>query len=706
MLKNGILDVFARLVIVVFITMTFSNVVVLEPKIDRFFFFAADDPASIEAGKVDKLFSEQNQVVVSARTSNISSAHYYQNIKKLSNEILKINGVKQVQSLSHGPKNYKDASQSPVWSSFLLDKEKHSSLIVINLKESQDEKKVVPLIEKKVIAAKQKDFILQMSGMPYMVEKIRVHLLDDMKIFSSSAIAIFGLLLLVIFGSFRILLGTMATCATAIMGTLIAMTYFDISLGILTANLSTIVFILTQSHIIFLTSNWQRLGSDHSQSGRELAMQAIKRTFNPSFWCMITTLLGFLSLILVPAKPLKDLGLGGAIGTVTAILAAYIIYPAFLNWTKRPQKRTQAKKQNKIIQWLSEHKFRSVAFIAIFIAVILGQGIYKLDVDPGLHEYFAKDTELRKGLEDIDRSGGSSILSFVVSNKSGAKLNDKASYKRMWQLQKDLNKHPAVGSNVSLAHLIAESDRHPLSFFVPIHKRLNMMASAKFDHVANGFISKNHKQGHFIMRMIESKGDFDRGQVITELKAIANKQGFNVDLIGGVYYLQEELSSLIQASIIKGISMLLLLFLIIAYIVSRSIVMSISMVLGLSLIPLSVLGLVGSQAMPLDIFATPAVNVCIGIAVDTMIHLAIAVRLHAKQAQVMWQDWVAAREEQFGAILISTGIVASGFSIFLLSYFPPTYRFGIQVVIGTLCAAIVALIVFPAMCSTNCKKEV
>ena len=45
---------------------------------------------------------------------------------------------------------------------------------------------------------------------------------------------------------------------------------------------------------------------------------------------------------------------------------------------------------------------------------------------------------------------------------------------------------------------------------------------------------------------------------------------------------------------------------------------------------------------------------------------------------------MAAREEQWRGIVYSDVIIAAGFAIFTLSDFPPTQRFGLVVVAGTL----------------------
>jgi len=55
--------------------------------------------------------------------------------------------------------------------------------------------------------------------------------------------------------------------------------------------------------------------------------EAIRITFSSSFWCMLTALLGFFSLLCVPAQPLKELGVSGIVGSLVALSVAYGIYP-------------------------------------------------------------------------------------------------------------------------------------------------------------------------------------------------------------------------------------------------------------------------------------------------------------------------------------------------------------------------------------------
>ena len=79
-----------------------------------------------------------------------------------------------------------------------------------------------------------------------------------------------------------------------------------------------------------------------------------------------------------------------------------------------------------------------------------------------------------------------------------------------------------------------------------------------------------------------------------------------------------------------------------------------------------------------------------------MIHFGAAWR----RARERGEDVRAAQREQAPGIVAFFVVVAAGFSIFLLSNFPPTQRFGLAVVIGTAIAAVMALWIFPGLLAT------
>jgi predicted RND superfamily exporter protein len=396
--------------------------------------------------------------------------------------------------------------------------------------------------------------------------------------------------------------------------------------------------------------------------------------------------------LIVQAKPLRELGFGGVLGSVVALLCAYLMYPPFLHWS--------VPHTSKLMKTEPSRAFWSRRFVPLSIAVILvgaglGFGLRRVNTDPSLFEYFKPHDELRDGLEYVDRHGGSSPLMLVVAATDRSKLNTGDANKKMWTLQEALEKYPDVGTVISLPTLLSEGERRPLSFLVSHETLLRKMEEPKYSRVAKSFVNPDRTQAVFLIRMIEGHRDKDRLSVVNDIRAVARKNGFTPALVGGIYYLQGRLGTLVASSLVTGLFWLNVLFIGVAWTVARSVRTALAMIVSLSLVPLCMLGGIGWLGVPMDVISAPATNVCIGIAIDSMIHLVFGVRRAQRDGKKGWNAWVAAREEQWRGIVYSDVVIAAGFAIFVLSDFPPTQRFGLVVLAGTIVDILANLFVLP-----------
>ena len=190
-----------------------------------------------------------------------------------------------------------------------------------------------------------------------------------------------------------------------------------------------------------------------------------------------------------------------------------------------------------------------------------------------------------------------------------------------------------------------------------------------------------------------------------DLRSIARQHGFEPVLVGGIYELQAQLARLVSASLLEGLEWLFGVFFVVALILTRSIRTAAAMVVSLSLCRFCTLGAAGFLRVPVDIISAPAANVCIGMAVDSMIHLVFAMRRNRAMHKDTWKIWVTARDEQWRAVTGSAIIIATGFAIFTLSNFPPTQRFGLVVVFGTLIDIMATLLVLPLLSGAHWKRH-
>ena len=676
----------------------------LKPAVDENFFFSTGDPGVRESKMVEQRFPSQPQLILAVSSQDISSPRYLSRIQRLTQQIEAIDEVSGVKSLTAGPKSFQDAVQGEFWRRLLIAKDRKSSNVIVFL-ENKDPEKPIKRIEQIMHELDEKDFRIHIAGPPYVVEMIRRSLAHDFWYFSLTAVVLFGLTMAAMFRSARVFLGMLATCASAVLLTLLLQSMFGKKIGILTVNLGTIVFVVALSHLVYMTFNWQTLADRGHRLGKEspnLAADARRMTFPPSFWSMVCASLGFGSLLIVQAKPLRELGFGGVLGTVVAFICAYVMYPPFLRWA--------VPRKSKLIEQEPPRAFWSRRFVLLSLGVILvsaglGLGLTKVNTDPSLLDYFKSHSELRDGLEYVDNSGGCNPLNLVVSAADGSLLNTDAAYEKMWRLHGALENYKGVGTVISLPTLLSEGDRTPFSFLLSYEKMTEMMEQPKYARVAKSFVTKDRTRAMFLVRMVEERRDKYRLQVVDDLRAICRKYGFKPELVGGIYYLEGRLAQLVASSLVTGLFWLNLLFIVIAWIVARSVRGALAMILSLTLVPLCMLGGIGWLRVPMDVISAPATNVCIGIAIDSMIHLVFGVRRAQRDGEKGWAAWVAARKEQWRGIVYSDVIFAAGFAIFVLSDFPPTQRFGLVVLAGCIIDILANLFVLPLLGGAQWKKK-
>jgi uncharacterized protein len=665
----------------------------LKPVVDENFFFSTRDPQFRQTKKIEQEFPSQTEVIFAVASDNISSAHYLGRIQRLTQRLRQIDAVSTVKSLTDGPKNFEDALASPFWHRLLIGQGRKSSNVIVFM-ENKDPEKTINAFERIVHELDEKDFRIHIAGPPYVVEMIRRSLAHDFRYFSLTAVVLFGLTMALMFRSLRVFVGMVATCTSAVLLTLLLQSLFGGRIGILTVNLGTIIFVVALSHLVYMTFNWQTLSRRAGKESSDLTMAAWKMTLPASFWSMICATLGFGSLLLVEAKPLRELGFGGVLGSIMAFVCAYLIYPPFLRWAI-PHKTRIAEVEPPRSFWTRRYALLSLGII--LVSAGLGFGLRKINTDPSLLDYFKPHQELHDGIEYVDLSGGSNPLKIVVASADGSPLNSDAAYERMWRLQKALEAYKDVGVAISLPTLLAEADRVPFSFFFSYETIMRKLEEPQHARIGRSFVNSQHTQAVFLLRMFETGREKYRVDVVDDLREIIHKHGFKPVLVGGIYYLQGRLAQLVASSLVTGLFWLNVLFIAVAWVVARSVRGTIAMIASLTLVPLCMLGGIGWLHVPMDVISAPATNVCIGIAIDSMIHLVFGVRRAQRDGKKGWQAWVAGREEQWRGIVYSDVIFAAGFAIFVLSDFPPTQRFGLVVLAGCIIDILANLFVLPLL---------
>ncbi len=675
----------------------------LEPQINADFFFSKKSKIYQQNQKIGSRFILSDSIMIAIPHTNLRDDQYIKLIRELSEDLKLIKGVISVQSMTHGPPSIDSAIGNPLWSRLLDTRKKNSSTIICFIDLNYVASIVKTIESLKIQTQKKANYKIHISGVPYIIEKMRIMLSHDMKNFLAGAVIVSSLFLLFMFSSVFVTIGCLLSALFASCMALLFQQYLGISMGVLTANLGAIVYVLTTSHIVFLTSNWRN--DPHDDLNQRIA-STITTTLPASFWAMLTTLFGFLSLVMVEAEPLRQLGVGGSLGTIIAFFSSYLVFPIFLRFSKVKKKKVVEKEKYYLPLpfWLGI----PIAFTVLLVSLYFGYTEFvKLNTDPSLLTYFKPNQAIYTGLLKVDQLGGSNPLNFVVSQKNKTLLTNSQSYESLKSLHEDIESHPVVGSALSLYVFMEETQKHWLARWLPWGTVISVLSKDQYSKVARGFISEDFKQGLFVIRMKESVGVTDRSKMINQLMAKPKKHGFNLDLVGGSYYMQSELSKNIVSSLKTGVSYLIILFCGIIFLLSFS--LSSTLFASLSLVSLvgAMIGVIGYFKIPVDIISSPTLNICLGIAVDGMIHLIMDVKRQSegRLKRIRKKAWSIALKRQAQPALISSLVVASGFSVFALSEFPPSQRFGLEIVFGSIVAMILTLLVLPQMAYLLAQKN-
>jgi predicted RND superfamily exporter protein len=664
----------------------------LAPEVEADFFFSTEDPQLQGARDIERQFGSAPQVFVVARSEQIFSRQSLQRIRPLTNELGRIEGVIDVRSLTRGPDDLEDIGESPFWSRLLLAPDRSASFIVLRVR-GEDHARIVSEIDSVLDRHARPGFDLSASGVPYVAEHIRRRLEAELRRFSIAAFVAFAVLVALLFRSTAVVIGTMVAALTASFGTFLVRALLGLRTDILAPNLWTIAFVLTISHIVYLTAQWQRAARDGS--GKDPVSEAIRFVGPVSAWSLAANLLGFASLMFVSAKPLRQFGMSGVIAAVLAMLCAYLVYPIFLR-AATPRTAPAATTGHTLERFFT-NRHPWLALAVVTLAVVLAPFSRRVNTDPSLPSYFAEGDRIRIGIDAFDRAGGSSPLDLVVADAGSRALDDDEMEDRLQVLQRRLERHPDVGSVLSIALLMGEAERPWYSFLFSWETKLDQLEKPEYGHIGRTFISADRRRARFILRMEEGTRSQPRDAVIGELRGIVRAQGFRTIAVGGLYPLQGELSTLVEGSVLRGLGGLIAAFSVIVFIVARSVRTALAMTACLAITPFVLFGIVGLSGMPLDIIAAPAANVALPLGIDEMIHLGHRLRHVRRGARDGWDAWREALTEMWRPILASMLIVASGFALFLLSDFPPTRRLGVLVCLGAILTDLVVLVTLPAL---------
>ena len=228
----------------------------------------------------------------------------------------------------------------------------------------------------------------------------------------------------------------------------------------------------------------------------------------------------------------------------------------------------------------------------------------------------------------------------------------------------------------------------------------SMLPDSLRETVLTPFVSVEHNEARFNVRVIESDPNLNRNALIEGIETgLQEEFGFAPDQVhvtGTLVLYNNVLQSLYQSQILTlGVVLgaIMLMFLLLFRSLKIAIICIIPNIIAAAL----VLGVMGWLSIPLDIMTITIAAISIGIGVDNTIHYMHRFRREFHRLGNHKETMYYCHNSIARAMYYTSLTIVAGFSILVLSNFKPTMVFGLLTSIAMLVALLGALTLLPRL---------
>ena len=378
----------------------------------------------------------------------------------------------------------------------------------------------------------------------------------------------------------------------------------------------------------------------------------------------------------------------------------------------------------------------SLLFIATFFIisfVVFGLGISKLQVENRFIDYFDKDTEIYKGMYEIDsKLGGTATLDIIIYEPDNYPADDdeisnefddlfdedifeddnsesSGFWWNIYNLKRLEEIHDYLDDNENIGKVLSVSSGIKLARKINDNNELNDLELALLrsvlpedikDTVLNSYISSDDSIVRISTRVYESSESLNRDLLLKKINSdLQEKFGISSDKykITGLAVLYNNMLQSLFSSMLNSIIIVYTVIALMLLILFRSVKIMLAGLLPNILIGIGVLGTMGLLRIPLDIMTITVASISVGIAVDNTIHYLYKFKSEYELNKDFNEAMIGSHSTIGRAIFYTASTISIGFLIFSFSNFIPTIYFGIFTALAMFFAFLVSLTLLPIL---------
>lgn len=429
-----------------------------------------------------------------------------------------------------------------------------------------------------------------------------------------------------------------------------------------------------------------------------LVQYTLKTLIGPNLIASMTTMIGFLALLVVKVPLIRDYGITAAGAIIVGWIVTTLLLFPLLHFLPGPQARDWAWSKARWALYL----FRRSgiwAFLIILVSSALAIKGQSLSWSARLFDDLPKNHQVRLSTETIDNELGGMIPVDVEIKGSSDVWNDPKLLTNLDQLLIEIRNLDGVGSVVGLPDLVAATNIN--------HSRLPASRSSTAEIFFLYSLSSDSPLKHFLntdssnTRVSIRTRDIPANELhslVAKIKEITENRfpQMNVAVTGmgsTIHHLNNELSH----ELIFGFWQSMAAICILLMFVFRSVRWALVACIPNLVPPAALLGFLAISETPIKPSVAIIFSIALGLAFNNTVYLLERLRSIQKFSKSKTLEIEKTLWREGNPCLISSLILLAGFSVFMASYFALNRIFGFYMLLSMLAGLVGDLILLPTL---------
>ena len=553
---------------------------------------------------------------------------------------------------------------------------------------------------------------------------------NDMKILNPLAGLIIFTVMVICFWKLTTGLFALMMIATTVLSTLGIMAYCGVPFYVITNALPVILIGIAVADTIHILSCYFEMQTKQNATGAPLVAETMAEMWRPVTLTSLTTVAGFIGLYIASdMPPFKFFGLFAAVGVTLAWVYSMTLLPAVLTLTKlhtsanfaRNYANEGSRRQDlftrfidRVGNWSVDHK----SLVTVIGAVVICAGAFSAShvmVDEDRIDTFNPKEDIYKADKVINGyTNGANNLDIIIESNEEEGLFDPQRLRKMEALQTYALSFADVTSATSIVDYLKQlnmslNNGNPEYYVLPRDR--DTVAQYFLTYSASGGSDDFEEEVDYAyqtanLRLTLHTGAYQRNREIVESLQKYVDTEFNSDdlratLTGRVtvdYFWIRELGG----GHVKGLIVALVLVLIMAIAVFRSVLAGILTIIPVATSLLFVYTTMVLLDIPLGIGSSMFASIAIGLGVDFSIHTVDRIKAVIGQStpedETTYADLVKQIFPNTGrALLFNFLALAAGFGVLTVSNVVPLNEFGLIVVVAVTGSFLCSMTLLPAL---------